>query len=414
MVQIRNRIKYFSAAGVLLLSSLFLPAAEQNQEQADYTALSDFLNALAIVKKVYVDAEKVTDAKLFKAAISGMLKELDPYCVYETEDVLEDTRKETEGEMVGIGVSVLFHNNMLSVESILPEGPAAKAGLKPGDLIKEIDGSLPENLEDGAKKLRGNAGEPVRLKIYRPAADSDMELTVVRALVNLPSVTGAKILDQKTGSAYLRILQFGTKTPGELDVALADLSQQGMKRLIIDLRNNPGGLLISARDASSRFLTAGKPVLSVEGREKKDRIVHKSISCKSYPELPLVILVNEMTASAAEIMTACLQDHKRAAVIGTTTFGKGVVQTLIPFKEKKEALRITTAKYYTPSRRIIQDHGIEPDISVPLSPAHRNNLMVQLNSHPGTVLPRIPRAVRDTQLERALEIQKALHLLKEK
>ncbi len=406
MLQKRG-IRIFPAVFFLLVFCLpALPGAANTPEpQSAYLGLSDLLKAVSLIRKTYVDAEKVSDQQLFKAAISGMLKELDPYCVYETKDVLRNTQEETKGEMTGIGVGVVFRNHILTVETVVPGGPAEKAGVRPGDQIQEIDGTEPEDLPGSIQALRGKTGETVRLRIYRPSADAVKEIAVVRAVIALPSIRGIGMLNSDTG--YLRIVQFSLKTPQELDQALEKLTKDGMKQLVIDLRNNPGGLLGAARDVCSRFLKPDQPVVSVEGREKKHFQHHKSVKCKSYPELPLVILVNRNTASAAEIVTACLQDHKRAVVIGEQTFGKGVVQTLIPFR-KEEALRITTAKYYTPSRRVIQDNGIVPDIVIPMSIAQHRELSAGLNQNPGSLRH---RNLRDLPLERALEILKALHLL---
>lgn len=403
---------------VLLMLSAALPLCAQEKKPAQspfqsgpaYKSMMEFLNALALIRTTYVDADKVTDEKLFKAALRGLLHELDAYSDYESSETFKATREETTGEIAGIGVVVTCRNRTLEIMEVRKDSPAAKAGLKAGDLILEIDGKTFDNMSGGVRLLRGEVGDPVRLKVYRSANDTTSEITVERAVIRLSSVTGAKII--APGVGYLRIMQFGTRTASELDQALAQLDQQGMKQLVIDLRNNPGGLVIAAGDACSRFLTPGKRIVSLEGRNAKEKQVIVAKPCKSYPDLPVAVLINENTASAAEIMTACLQDHKRAVAIGERTFGKGVVQTLIPFGEK-EALRITTAKYYTPARRVIQDNGIEPDVAVPLSTARNFALAAQLNFHPGEIRPKIPNAVRDIQLERAMEILKAVRLFKD-
>lgn len=180
-----------------------------------------------------------------------------------------------------------------------------------------------------------------------------------------------------------------------------------MTQLVIDLRNNPGGLVTSSVSVCSRFLQAGQLIVSLEGRLDEKIVKHLSEKCTSYPKLPLALLVNGDSASAAEIMTGCLQDTKRAIIIGERTFGKGVVQSLIPFG-KDEALRITTAQYFTPKHRLIQGNGVEPDIKVPLTIARSHAISAQMNSHPGIVQPMIPNSVRDVQLERALEVLKAV------
>ena len=316
---------------------------------------------------------------------------------------------------MGIGVFVILRLGSLEVLATDPESPAEKAGLKPGDMIRIIDGE-PVNgkkLEEAARLLQGNVGESVTIQLYRPSTDKHMDLTIERQKLRIRSVTGAKILDRASGTGYLRITQFSQHTAEDLDKALAELTKQDLQLLIIDLRGNPGGLVSTAVQACSRFLPPEKTVVSLIGRKEKILKCFVSEKCKiNLQDLPLVLLVNGSTASAAEIMTACLRDYKRAVIIGEQTFGKGVVQNLIPFG-KKEAIRLTTAHYYSPSKQIIQGKGITPDIVITLTPARRFALAGQLNHHPGEIQPQLRNAVRDIQLERAIEVLKAVKLFRD-
>ncbi len=374
-----------------------------------FQALREFLVVLSIVRQTYIDEEKTGWEYLLKAALRGMLKEMDPYSAYESEEIFRETQVETNGEMAGIGVVVVLKNRILEIMEIYPGGPSDKAGLKPGDLIMEIDGEPLDgkSMKECVKMLRGKPGEKVKVKVYRGSDDSTRDVELTRAILTIHSVTGAKIIDKDSGLAYMRITQFSANTCKEMDSALAQLKKDGMKMLIVDLRNNPGGLVASSAQICSRFLAPGKKIVSIEGRNKKDNKVFVSEKCTNFPDMPVVLLVNGNSASASEIMTACLQDHKRAVVIGEHTFGKGVVQVIIPFGSK-EALRITNARYFTPSRRIIHENGIEPDIVVPITNAARFRIAAQMNQYPGIVKPLAPNTIEDIQLKRACDVLKAV------
>ncbi len=401
---------------VILMQGISPLLAETKEETDSPTAeFQNFLYALQLIRQHYVDREAVTYKKLFRQALRGLLNELDPYSAYETEAEFKQTQEETSGEKIGIGVFVTMRLGCLEILATDPESPAEKAGLKPGDMIREVNGE-PVNgkkLEEAARLLQGKAGETVSVNVYRPSTDKHMDLTVERQKLRIRSVAGAKILNQPSGIGYLRISQFNQHTAEELDKALAELKKKDLQLLIIDLRGNPGGLVAASVQVCSRFLPPAKTIVSLIGRDEKILESFASAKCdQNQPDLPLVLLVNGATASAAEIMTACLRDYKRAVIIGEQTFGKGVVQNLISFG-KNEALRLTTARYYSPSRQIIHGKGITPDIVIPLSPARRFALAAQLNHHPGEIQPQIRNAVRDVQLERAAEILKAVKLFRD-
>lgn len=378
-----------------------------------YKSMLDFLAALAIVKSNYVDTDKTSYEKLFKAALRGMMHELDPFSNFESSESMDSMRKDLDGNFAGIGVVISTRNRILEIVSVMPGGPSEKAGIKAGDIITEIDGN-PVNglaLDDSIKTIKGKPGSVMKLKIYRGSDDSTRVFNVTREIITVSTITGMRMTDPENKVGYFRITQFGSKTAADLDKAIDALNKEGMKALVIDLRDNPGGLLDAAIAVCSRFVKTGTEIVSIEGRDDK-KIMHRALPSKKFLDLPLVILINGNSASSSEIFSACMQDHKRAIIVGEKSFGKGSVQTVIPFGNN-EALRITTAKYFTPGRRVIHGNGIEPDIGVPLSNAHRFLLSQQLNNTPGVIKPPSPTSVRDIQLERALEILKGISLYRE-
>ncbi len=390
------------------------PTKDLLLDEKAYASLRDFLMALYMVKESYGDKEKATYDYLLRAALRGMLHELDPYSNYESAEMFRETQEDNQGEKAGVGVVLTLRNRALEVVELYPGGPAEKAGIKPGDLIMEINGQglNGKKMQDCIKMLRGRQGEQVKLKVYRGFDDTTRTFLLTRKLLVLQTVVGAKIIDKDNGIAYLRLTQFGGKSTEELDAVLKRLESENMKALIIDLRNNPGGLVVAAAKIASRFLTPGKSIVTLEDRERKVKQAYKSEACKNFPELPIALLVNGNSASASELLSACLQDYKRAVVIGEQSFGKGVVQTVVPFG-KKEALRITTAKYYTPSHRAIHGVGIKPDIHVPLTIAKRHMISAQMNQFPGVIKPNAPNTIEDVQLARAQEILKAVNRFRE-
>ena len=309
---------------IFLQSPFLLHSAENPADDNISSGIKKFLYALKLIRQHYVDGDKVSYKNLFELALQGLLKELDPYSAYETEEIFNKTQNENRGEKVGIGVYVILRLGSLEILNADPESPAEKAGLKPGDMIREIDGE-PVNgkkLNEAASLLQGEAGVPVNLKLYRPSTDKHMELTVERQKLRIRSISGAKILDPFSGTGYLRINQFSQHTAEELDKALAELKKKNLKQLIIDLRGNPGGLVTAAVQTCSRFLQPETTVVSLIGRNEKVLKRFTAEKClENWQNLPLVLLVNGATASAAEIMTACLRDYKRAVVIGEQTFG---------------------------------------------------------------------------------------------
>ena len=374
-----------------------------------YKDIAFFLRALAIVRENYVDKDKVSDEKLLKAALRGMLQELDPFSMYETPEQLKAIREDTTGRFAGIGLTLSLRGNLVQVVSVVDGAPAQKAGILPDDVLTEIDGipAAKMSFRSCVAKLKGPPGTQVKVRVYRRSSDKNLNFTLTRSLIKIPSLRGAKVIGDEFG--YIRIMNFSATTAQDLDKVLADFAARKVKGIVIDLRNNPGGLLNAAVEVCSRFLKKGELVVYTEGQSERAKQRFYAVDAEKCLDLPLVLLVNGNTASAAEIFAGCLQDHNRAVLLGTKTFGKGSVQTVIPLADRG-AMRLTTGKYYTPSRRVIHEKGITPDILVSMTPASEALLSMRLNSEPGEIHAKDRRGVKDIQLERALELLKGVDL----
>jgi len=331
------------------------------EDKSVYEQLQVFSDVLDIVKENYV--KEVEDEELIEGAISGMLKTLDPHSSYLNPDAYRELQVETKGSFGGIGIEITVRNGMLTVVSPLEGTPAYELGIEAGDQIIRVDGEATKDmtLMEAVKKMRGPKGTTVVLTIMREAFTKPQDFVITRATIAIRSVR-TKTLEP--GYGYLRLSQFQSTTVKDLRQALSKLEKENnpMKGLILDLRNNPGGLLDQAVKVSDEFLNEGL-IVYTGGRLKSQDMrfeAHMNASPHAYP---IVILVNEGSASAAEIVAGALQDHKRAVVVGVKTFGKGSVQTVMPLRNGA-ALRLTTAIYYTPSGHSIQAKGIEPDIVV--------------------------------------------------
>jgi carboxyl-terminal processing protease len=303
----------------------------------------------------------------------------------------------------------------LTIVAPMEDTPGFKAGLLSGDKIVEIDGESTDGLtlSEAVKKLRGPPGTKVTIRVLRPKSQEIRTVEVVRALINVPSVKDAKILED--GIGYLRIVQFNEPTAKALEQAVEGLVRDGLKALVIDLRNNPGGLLTSAIEVSEKFLKRGDLIVYTQGRDGRAQQKFRAKGKTHYLDLPLVLLVNGGSASASEIMAGALQDHRRAILVGEKTFGKGSVQSVLPLDDGS-AIRLTTAKYYTPSERVIHEHGIEPNIVVPMSPEDWRRLLIQ-RAQLGALEPAEEAGaepeeeagdVLDVQLERAVDVLKGV------
>ncbi len=321
-----------------------------------YEKLKIFARVMAIIDNNYVD--KVNNVKLIDSAIKGMVSSLDPHSSYMTKDEYKELKVVTTGKFGGLGIEITLKDGVLTVVAPIEDTPAYKAGLKSKDMIIKINGksTLGMSLQDAVKILRGKPGTKVTLTILRKKQAKPFDVTITRAIIHVKSVKYKKI-----GSiGYLRIAQFQQGTTQEVKNALNKL--KNIKGLVIDLRNNPGGLLQEAIGVSDLFVKQGV-IVSIRGRNKDDTQYFYANDDGNEPTYPIVVLINSGTASAAEIVSGCLKDDKRAIIMGVRSFGKGSVQSIIPLSDGS-ALRLTTARYYTPSGRSIQAIGIEPDVVV--------------------------------------------------
>jgi carboxyl-terminal processing protease len=340
-----------------------LPAARGAVDSAAYDQLGLFSDAFERVRANYV--RPVKDSELIDAAIQGMVSNLDPHSSYMDAKSYGDMQITTKGQFGGVGIEVqLDEGGLIKVISPIDGTPASRAGIKPGDRIAGIDGNsiagLP--LNDSIDKMRGPAGSKITLTILREGEKKPFDVTLVRAMVSVAAATYRREGD----IGYIRLPGFDEQTADGLEHAVRDLKKQigpGIKGYVLDLRNNPGGLLDQAIQVSDDFLNTGE-IVSTRGRHPEDTQRYDAKGGDITDGKPVVVLINGGTASASEIVSGALQDHKRATVVGMISFGKGSVQTIIPLGEGRGALRLTTARYYTPSGHSIQAEGIIPDIQV--------------------------------------------------
>ncbi|MGO4702873.1 S41 family peptidase [Dyella sp. 2RAB6] len=327
----------------------------------DMDDIRNFSRVYEMVRQAYV--EKVDNKTLMKAAISGMLTGLDPHSEYLDKDGLAELSEDTTGQYGGLGIEVLQVDGTLRIVAPIDDTPASRAGIKPGDTIVKIDGTPvdSENIDDMFKKLRGDPGSKIVLSVLHEKGDKPVDMSLVRERI---SVTSVKVRELEPGYAYVRLSQFQDDTTADLEKKLGELvKKNGQQRgVVLDLRSNPGGLLTAAVGVSDAFLDSGTIVTT------RGRLQDANLSFTAHPGdllngAPMVVLVDNGTASAAEIVSGALKDNHRALIIGRRTFGKGVVQTVLPL-DAEHAVKITTARYYTPSGTSIQAEGIKPDIAL--------------------------------------------------
>jgi carboxyl-terminal processing protease len=364
---------------ICLLSFVFLGVrfhdarAANDEEDNGYSQISIFAKALQLIRQDYVDGNKTSYHDLITAAMKGMLFSLDPHSQFMDPNDFRDMQDDTRSRFNGLGVEVSIKNGLPTVVSAMEDTPAAKAGILSGDQILKINGTSTERMElqDAVNVLRGPPGRKVTLTLMRPSTKEIKEYTLERVEIKVQSVKAARLLDAElTGPfkiAYIRLIQFNEPTADELAKALDDLQKQGMQALVLDLRNNPGGLLNSAVDVCAQFLPPNTKVVSTQGRvASQQRDYATSGAAKERPHFPMALLVNEGSASGAEIVAGALKDLRRAILVGETTFGKGSVQNVLQLPDGS-ALRITTAKYYTPGKEVIHGKGVAPNIRVPMT-----------------------------------------------
>jgi len=359
-----------------------------------YEKLKLFTEVVELVKKNYV--EEVTIDQLISGAVEGMLHSLDPHSAYLSPDMYRELQVETKGTFGGLGIEISIKEGILTVIAPIEDTPADQAGVQAGDRIISIDGESTKGLSllECVKRLRGPRGTEVTITILREGLTKPKDFTIVRDIIEIKSV---KYKTMEKGYGWLRISQYQEQTATELQKAVHSLEQEnpeGLKGLILDLRNNPGGLLDQAVKVADFFLDEGV-IVSIKGRGDEEKMTFNAHKRGTLPAWPMVVLVNHGSASASEIVAGALQDYGRAVVMGSKTFGKGSVQTIIPL-EDGSGLRLTTAQYYTPKGRTIHEKGIEPDIA--------------LVGVEGTAGETKKEVAEDPQLTRALEHVKGLSI----
>ncbi|MCS7203393.1 MAG: S41 family peptidase [Thermodesulfovibrio sp.] len=390
----------------------------QTSSEIVYRDLKLFTEVFTTVKKNFV--EEINPHELIISAIKGMINSLDPHSAYLTPEAYRDFQTETKGEFGGIGIQIGIKDGVLTVIAPIEDTPAWKAGIQAGDKILRIDGQSTKdmNINDAVSKMRGPKGKPVTITIQREGWKEPKDITIIRDIIKIKSVK-YKMIDKEIG--YIKLTQFQESTAQDLSVALKLLSEQGMQSLILDLRNNPGGLLQSAVDVTEQFLPPKHLVVSIRGRAGEKMEYYTENLRPSYTDVTMIVLVNQGSASASEIVAGALQDWKRALVLGVQTFGKGSVQSLIPLSDGS-ALKLTTAKYYTPKGKSIHGVGIIPDIVVKIESKNGKEVPVvrekelekHLKGEKIEIQEKAPQEVEekeDTQLQRAIEILKSWKLI---
>jgi len=406
------------ALNLILGAAVYLGSARamEKKDSADVN-LDIFANVLQKVRAEYVDGTNLTYHSLTYSAIKGMIGSLDPHSEFLDAQDFQQLEDDTAGQFGGLGLVVSMKDGYVTVVAPMEDSPGFRVGITTGDRIVQVDGRSVEKLplSEVVKQLRGEPGTPVTVAVQRPETGDTKNFTLTRAIIQMDMVKD--INGKKTfplgadGIGYIRITEFGDKTGDEFEAALNRLKGRGVKALILDLRLNPGGLLEEAVNVCEKFLPRGQLVVSTEGRHSVEKYFAKGGD--ELKGVPVVVLVNLGSASASEIVTGCLQDLHRAVILGEKTFGKGSVQSVFKLDDGS-ALKLTVAKYYTPSHRVIHEHGIEPDIVVPMTGEQEAALL--LTRSPGglefldaTNRVRVAQ-IHDAQLERADDLLKGILL----
>ena len=365
-ISLSRRTLWFTMLCCLFAGAMLFNVVQQvyaKEEGEGYRFLKSFTDVLALVQKNYVEDVSMKD--LVEGAIKGMLLTLDPHSGYLANDMYEELQVETKGEFGGLGIEITVKDGLLTVVTPIEDSPAAKAGVRPGDQIIKIADEFTKHLSlvEAVKKMRGPKGTPITLSIFREGRKDLIPITVIRDVIKVKSIRSRML---ENGVGYVRLAQFQEGSAKEFVDALEKLKQENkgktLEGLVLDVRNNPGGLLTQAIRVSDIFLTEGI-IVYTDGRLESQKQKYFAHDDKREPEYPIVVLINGGSASASEIVAGALQDHGRALILGTKSFGKGSVQTILPM-ENGTALRLTTALYYTKNGRSIQAEGIAPDVVV--------------------------------------------------
>jgi carboxyl-terminal processing protease len=416
---VRFAIGIFILAIIGLIASIAISEVEKKKKDELYREVTLFSDVLAIIQNDYVDEVKPKD--LIYGALNGMLASLDPHSQFMDPDTYNELKVDTEGKFGGLGIEITIKDGLLTVVTPIDDTPAWKAGVKAGDRIVKINGELTRDITitEAVKKLRGKPQTEANITILREKEKKLLDFKIVRDIIKIKDIKEAKILEG--GIGYIRIVEFREDTPADLTLALENLKKEGMTALILDLRNNPGGLLDIAALVSGKFIEKGKLIVSTKGRKQNQNMEFISLGDKPYTDIPLVVLVNDGSASGSEILAGCLQDYKRAIILGTKTFGKGSVQTVIPLGDGS-ALRLTTSKYFTPLGRVIHGQGVTPDVIIEQPEIEADKQKIE--EKPQDIFKQIDDKDKtgqekplkdysnDYQLTRAIDLLKAINIYK--
>ncbi|HEY7652906.1 MAG TPA: S41 family peptidase [Methylomirabilota bacterium] len=412
MRPIRHMKKVVTVSALLLVLTLSLGggvASKGNDTAATYENLRLFTEVLSIVQSQYVD--EVPPKDIIYNAIKGTLRGLDPHSSFLDPEMYREMQVETSGSFGGLGIEITLRDDVLTVVAPIEGTPAYRAGIQPGDRILKIEGLSTKDMQltDAVKRMRGKPGSKITITIVREGWTEPKDFLITREQIRVQSVKSNQL---EPGIEYIRLRQFQEQTANDLETSLEKYTKDGkIQGLVLDLRNNPGGLLTSAVEVTEKFLEPGKLVVYTEGRVRNQNMRFSSSAKRAFTNFPIVVLVNQGSASASEIVAGALQDWGRAVVLGTQSFGKGSVQTIIPLSDGS-GLRLTTAKYFTPKGRSIHGKGITPDILVegPKTTAVAGSGEAAVTPPPSTETPQ-EQLKRDPQLQRALDLLKAMKIL---
>ncbi len=359
------------AAAIAVPGYVYSATAEKTKEESQvkaqektedvYKQLELFSDVLTLVRSEYVDNVKSKD--LIYGALKGMVQSLDKYSEFMDPETYAEMKVETEGEFGGIGIEIAIKDDLLTVIAPIEDTPAFKAGVKSQDRIVKVNNEITRGITllEAVKKLRGKPGTSVTITVLREDEGKILDFSITRDTIKVKSIKEAKVLEDKIG--YIKLSVFQERSAKDLEEALADLEKQGIDSLILDLRNDPGGLLNVAADVAGKFLPAGELIVYTKGRDGKQSMEFRAKDKHPRTDMPMVVIVDQGSASASEIVAGAMQDLKRAVIVGVKSFGKGSVQTVIPLSDGS-ALRLTTSKYYTPGGRSIHGQGIIPDLVI--------------------------------------------------
>jgi carboxyl-terminal processing protease len=388
---------------VLTLSLGGTSASKGVDRSATYEQLKLFTDVLTIIQNQYVD--ETEPREVIYGAVKGMLRALDPHSSFMDPESYREMQVETSGSFGGLGIEITTRDDQLTVVAPIEGTPAWRAGIQPGDRIVKIEGLATKdmNLPDAVKRMRGPKGTKVTITIVREGTREPFDVSLVREVIQVQSIRSQEI---EPGIGYIRVRQFQERTAPDLVASVEKFDKAGkLTGLIVDVRNNPGGLLSAAVEVSEEFLGDGKLIVYTEGRVRNQNMRFTAHARRAITEVPMVVLVNQGSASASEIVAGAIQDHGRGVVIGQQTFGKGSVQTIIPLADGS-GLRLTTARYFTPKGRSIHGKGITPDIVI--DPPKDEVTATKPGTPP---LSEAELMKRDVQLQRAIEILKASRIL---